>query len=76
MIDGVDGRAHHVRLADLDAAGDAAPGGIVELRRFKDRALRQRIALAVRSDLTSRRRFMRAAPPGWTANSLPVNPHR
>src|SRR5262249_41942499 len=51
VIDGVDGRAHHVRLADLDAASDAAPGGIVELRRFKDSAGRQRVALAVRSDL-------------------------
>jgi type IV secretory pathway VirD2 relaxase len=52
VIDGVDGRAHHVRLADLDAATDAAPGGIVELRRFKDSAGRERVALAVRSDLT------------------------
>jgi type IV secretory pathway VirD2 relaxase len=32
VIDGVDGRAHHVRLVDLDATSDAAPGGIVELR--------------------------------------------
>jgi hypothetical protein len=51
VIDGVDGRAHHVRLPDLDAASDAAPGGIVELRRFEDAAGRQRVALAVRSDL-------------------------
>jgi hypothetical protein len=51
VIDGVDGRAHHVRLPDLHAASDAKPGGIVELRRFEDAAGRQRIALAVRSDL-------------------------
>jgi type IV secretory pathway VirD2 relaxase len=51
IIDGVDGRAHHLRLADLDAASDTVPGGIVELRRFQDRAGRQRVALAVRSDL-------------------------
>jgi type IV secretory pathway VirD2 relaxase len=51
VIDGLDGRAHHVRLADLDAASDAAPGGIVQLRRFKDAAGRHRVALAVRSDL-------------------------
>jgi hypothetical protein len=31
--------------------GDAAPGSIVELRRFQDAAGRQRAALAVRSDL-------------------------
>ena len=51
VIDGLDGRAHHVRLANLDGATDAAPGSIVELRRFDDAAGRQRIALAVRSDL-------------------------
>jgi hypothetical protein len=51
VIDGVDGRAHHVRLPDLEAASDAAPAGIVELRRFKDAAGRHRVALAVRSDL-------------------------
>lgn len=51
VIDGIDGRAHHVRLADLDAASDAAPRGIVELRCFKDAAGRERVALAVRSDL-------------------------
>jgi type IV secretory pathway VirD2 relaxase len=51
VIDGTDGRAHHVRLANLEAAGDTAPGGIVELRRFEDAAGRQRVALAVRSDL-------------------------
>ena len=51
VIDGVDGRAHHVRLADLDAASDATPGSIVELRRFEDAVGRQRVALAVRSDL-------------------------
>ncbi len=51
VIDGVDGRAHHVRLADLDATSDVTPGGIVELRRFQDAGGRQRLALAVRSDL-------------------------
>jgi hypothetical protein len=51
VIDGVDGRALHVRLADLDATSDPAPGGIVELRRFEDAVRRERVALAVRSDL-------------------------
>jgi hypothetical protein len=40
-----------VRLADIDAAGDAAPSSIVEVRRFVDAAGRDRVALAVRSDL-------------------------
>ena len=52
IIDGVDGRAHHIRLPDLDAASDAAPGSIVELRRFEDAVGRRRVALAVRSDLS------------------------
>lgn len=51
VIDGVDGRTHHIKLADLNAAGDSAPGSIVELRRFDDAQGRRRVALAVRSDL-------------------------
>ena len=51
VIDGVDGRAHHIRLPHLDAAGDSAPGSIVELRRFEDAAGRPQLAIAVRSDL-------------------------
>lgn len=51
VIDGVDGRCHHVRLADLEAAGDGSPGSIVELRKFEDAQGRRRMALAVRSDL-------------------------
>ena len=52
VIDGTDGRAHHIRLSDLDAAGDSGPGSIVELRRYKDSKGRERVALAVRSDLS------------------------
>lgn len=52
VVDGIDGRTHHIRLPDLDAAGDSAPGSIVELRRFDDAHGRRRVALAVRSDLT------------------------
>lgn len=51
VVDGIDGRVHHLRLPDIDAAGDGPVGGIVELRRFEDTRGRQRIALAVRSDL-------------------------
>jgi type IV secretory pathway VirD2 relaxase len=51
VIDGTDGRTHHVRLSDLDATSDGAPGSIVELRRFKDSRGRERTAIAVRSDL-------------------------
>lgn len=51
VIDGVDGRAHHVRFRDLEATGDAEPGAIVEVRRYEDRTGQARTALAVRSDL-------------------------
>ena len=55
IVDGVDGRAHHLRLPDLDATSDAAPGAVVELRRFTDAGGRERLALAVRSDLAVER---------------------
>jgi len=51
VVDGVDGRTHHVKLPDLDAAADSAPGSIVELRRFDDARRQRRVAIAVRSDL-------------------------
>jgi type IV secretory pathway VirD2 relaxase len=52
VIDGIDGRVHHVRFADLDAAGDSDSGSIVEVRRYEDARGRPRLALAVRSDLS------------------------
>ncbi|MGY3441287.1 relaxase/mobilization nuclease domain-containing protein [Bradyrhizobium sp. USDA 4473] len=52
VVDGVDGRTHHIKFPDLDAAGDSAPGSIVELRKFDDAQGRRHVALAVRSDLT------------------------
>lgn len=52
VVDGVDGRTHHIRLPDLDAAGDSAPGSIVELRKFDDARGQRRVALAIRSDLS------------------------
>ncbi len=52
VVDGVDGRTHHIKLPDLDAAGDSVPGSIVELRKFDDAQGRRRVAIAVRSDLS------------------------
>ncbi len=51
IVDGADGRHHHLRFADLELTGDAQVGAIVELRGWQDRAGVQRSALAVRSDL-------------------------
>lgn len=51
MIDGTDGRVHHVRFADLDATGDTPTGGIVETRSWSPKdGSRQRLALVGRSD--------------------------
>lgn len=60
VVDGVDGRTHHLRLPDLDAAGDSAPGSIVELRAFDDARGTRRVALAVRSDLDLERQVTAA----------------
>ena len=51
VVDGVDGRSHHIKLPHIDAAGDSPPGSIVELRAYEDANGQRRVALAVRSDL-------------------------
>jgi len=51
IIDGADGRTHHIRFADLDMTGDAQTGAIVELRAWEDAKARRRLSLATRSDL-------------------------
>lgn len=51
VIDGVDGRAHHIRFGSLEATGDAQVGAMVEARPFKGSDGRQRLSLATRSDL-------------------------
>ncbi|MEO0960533.1 MAG: DUF3363 domain-containing protein, partial [Pseudomonadota bacterium] len=52
IIDGVDGRLHHLRFRDLDLTGDTPVGGIVETRSWtgKDGDAR-RLALVGRSDI-------------------------
>lgn len=52
VVDGIDGHTHHIKLPDLYAAGDSAPGSIVELRSFEDVRGERRVALATRSDLS------------------------
>jgi len=51
IVDGVDGRVHHLRFDDIDMTGDSKPGSIVEVRRWTDRRGEDRMSLAVRSDL-------------------------
>jgi type IV secretory pathway VirD2 relaxase len=52
IVEGIDGRTHHLQFADLEFAGDAAPGAIVEARAHEDTQGRKRLSLATRSDLT------------------------
>jgi len=52
VVDGIDGRVHHLRFADLEMTGDSKPGSIVELRQWTDRRGEARLSLTVRSDLT------------------------
>lgn len=51
LVDGVDGRTHHIRFPNLDAAGDGPLGSIVELRSYDTSRGDRRMVLAVRSDL-------------------------
>lgn len=52
VIEGVDGRTHHLIFSDLDVTGDAKPGAVVEMRAYEDSQGRKRSSLATRSDLT------------------------
>ena len=52
IVEGVDGRTHHLRFSDLEMTGDAKPGAIVEARVYEDASDRTRLSLATRSDLT------------------------
>ena len=51
VVDGADGRTHHLRFADIDMTTDASPGALVELRHWIDAKGRERQSLAVRSDV-------------------------
>jgi type IV secretory pathway VirD2 relaxase len=52
IVEGVDGRTHHLRFSDLEMTGDAEPGAIVEARAYHDASGRGQLSLATRSDLT------------------------
>lgn len=52
VIDGADGRSHHLTFGDIEMTGDAKAGAIVEVRSWDDSKGRTRISLATRSDLT------------------------
>jgi type IV secretory pathway VirD2 relaxase len=52
VVEGVDGRTHHLRFSDLEVTGDAKVGAIVEARVYDDANGRKRLSLATRSDFT------------------------
>ena len=49
IVDGVDGRTHHLRFKDMEMTGDAKAGSIVELRSWEDAKGHDRLSLATRS---------------------------
>src|SRR3954453_1286043 len=51
IVEGIDGRTHHIRFTDIEMTGDAAPGAIVEARTYNDAQGRKHLTLATRSDL-------------------------
>jgi type IV secretory pathway VirD2 relaxase len=51
VVDGADGRVHHLKFSDIDMTGDAATGSIVELRIWTDRRGREQSSLWTHSDL-------------------------
>jgi type IV secretory pathway VirD2 relaxase len=52
IVEGIDGRTHHLRFSGLELTGDAKAGAIVEAGFFDDTTKRKRLSLAVRSDLS------------------------
>ncbi|WP_065754412.1 relaxase/mobilization nuclease domain-containing protein [Bradyrhizobium paxllaeri] len=52
IVEGVDGRTHHIRFIDIEMTGDATPGAIVEARTHEDAQGRKHLTLATRSDLS------------------------
>jgi type IV secretory pathway VirD2 relaxase len=71
VIDGTDGRAHHIRLSGIDAFDHAPPvGGIVEVRRFGGPDdPRPTLVLANRSDLDLQAQ-VKAAGATWLDHRL------
>ena len=63
IVEGIDGRTHHLCFSDLEFTGDAKTGAIVEARAYDDPNGRKRLSLAVRSDLTVQEQV---AAPGAT----------
>jgi type IV secretory pathway VirD2 relaxase len=69
IIDGTDGRTHHLVFSDLEMKGDAKTGAIVETRAFDDANGRKRLLLTARSDLTVEAKVLAPGAP-WLDRQL------
>jgi type IV secretory pathway VirD2 relaxase len=69
VVEGVDGRTHHLRFSDLEVTGDAKLGAIVEARIYDDANGRKRLSLATRSDFTLQEQIS-AAGATWLDRQL------
>ena len=69
VIDGVDGRLHHVRADDLAATGDTPVGGMVEARTWRREGEPPRLDLVHRSDLSIEQQIT-AAGATWLDRQL------
>jgi len=58
IVDGIDGRFHHLHFSALEMTGDAKPGAIVEARSYDDAEGHKRLSLATRSDFTLEQQVM------------------
>jgi hypothetical protein len=78
VVDGIDGRVHHLKLPDIESAGDGPIGGIVELRRFEDvRAVsvsRSRSARISTSTSKWQRKGRPGSTGGWSPEEVPSFP--
>jgi type IV secretory pathway VirD2 relaxase len=63
VVDGIDGRTHHLQFSTLEMTGDAKLGAIVEARAYRDDRGYDRLSLAIRSDLALQEQV---AAPGAT----------
>jgi type IV secretory pathway VirD2 relaxase len=74
VIDGIDGRVHHLRFADLELTSDARIEAIVEARSYEDAEGHKRLSLAVRSDFSLEEQ-VRAPGATWLDRLLLTKDH-
>lgn len=51
IVEGIDGRTHHLRFPQIERTGDGLPGAVVEASNWTDRRGNRQASLLTRSDL-------------------------